>query len=326
MKDVLSRNRDLLPPCRPPFWAPTGHLQTVLGHLIPSGKLATAGGLCEIPLNKPQEKIIAHYYPGEKDIAVYVFHGLGGSADSGYMHRTAQIAQELGYHVFVVNHRGCGEGKRFAQEIYHSGRAEDLSAVFSFGKSLLPSCVHIGIGFSLSANALCLLSAGQRGEVLPDAAIAVNGPINLLRASLQLTQGFNAFYDLNFLMDLKAYMKMNRSQDSQRLSGLRTLRDFDDAVTAPLGGFKNKEHYYEECSAKKYLPAVKIPLILLTAADDPFVSVIDYLEAKLSNSTYLHLEKVGGHMGYLSMEEGKLVRWLDLTLKNYLLTFERQFA
>jgi predicted alpha/beta-fold hydrolase len=307
-----------LPPCDPPFWAKSGHLQTILGHLLPSPKLVEAGESLNVTLEKESERIQTTYLKGSSKTVIYLFHGLGGSAEGSYMHRTALRARNLGHHVFINNHRGCGKGVGLASEPYHSGRADDLSKVIEFGRGMLPDHQHVAIGFSLSANALLLLAAGERAQVQPDRAIAVNGPINLDRASLKLQEGLNRIYDKRFTRDLKGYIRDNRPQDLKDYGLVTDLRDFDERYTAPLGGFKDRADYYETCSAKKYLHKINIPTVIITAADDPFVDVQDYREAKLSALTKLHIEEHGGHMGYLTKDGFGFKRWLDLALEFYM--------
>lgn len=317
MIETLQKTRSTIPPCRPPVWAPTGHLQTILGHLLASPKLNEKGEVLSVTLEKETERIHTTYFKGQTNLVVYLFHGLGGSSEASYMQRTALMIRKLGHHVFINNHRGCGEGVGLATEPYHSGRAEDLSKVIEFGKNKLPGHKHIAIGFSLSANALLLLAAGVRATVLPDMAIAVNGPIQLDRASVKLTQGLNRLYDKRFVIELKKYMRANRPEKNPSLKKVKDLREFDELFTAPIGGFRDRAHYYETCSAKQYLEQIKIPTVLLTAEDDPFVSSEDYKEARLSPSTILHLEKHGGHMGYLSRKKFGAERWLDGALEAY---------
>lgn len=308
--------RQLIDPCHPPFWARSGHGQTIVGHLLPSPKLKERGEHFHITLNKESEKIHTTYLRGSSDVVVYLFHGLGGSSDAGYMQRSAQVARSLGHHVFMNNHRGCGSGLGLASEPYHSGRAEDLSKVIEFGKRKLPHLKHIAIGFSLSANALLLLAAKERADVLPDIAIAINGPINLDRASVMLNEGLNQLYDKRFVLDLKRYMNSNRP--GSYLKSVKGMREFDEVYTAPIGGFQSRAHYYETCSAKDHLFKIAIPTVLLSAEDDPFVSGMDYKEAILSETTVLHLEKHGGHMGYLTHKGLGFERWLDGALRHYL--------
>lgn len=304
----------------PPLWAQTGHLQTILGHLIPSDKITEPGVTQNVTLEKETERIHSTYLKGTTKTVVYLFHGLGGSAEGSYMQRTALRARNLGHHVFINNHRGCGQGAGLAMEPYHSGRAEDLSKVIEYGRAMLPNHKHIAIGFSLSANALLLLAAKPQ-ITGPDFAITVNGPINLDRASIFLQKGLNKIYDRRFTQELKNYMEINRPKDIGDFSLVKDLRDFDERYTAPLSGFKNREDYYQTCSAKQYLPKIYIPTVIITAEDDPFVSIQDYQEASYSPSTVVHIEKHGGHMGYLTKNGMGYKRWLDLALDAYLTAF-----
>lgn len=314
--------------CVAPIWASTGHLQTVLGHLIPSPQFTSSGERVELEV-VGRDKVIAHFHRGTSDTVVYLFHGLGGFSHATYMQRTALIAQKYGHSVFMFNHRGCGEGAGLAREPYHSGRAEDLSAMIAHGRKLFPEKVHLAIGFSLSANALLLLAAGQRATVLPDAAIAVNAPINLGRAGELLQHGFNRVYDLRFMIDMRDALK-SRFHHEPKLKEISiplfaTLTEFDDLYTAPYGGFANRYDYYQKCSAAQFLPEIKIPTVIITAEDDPFVDFADYKNAKYSKQCIYHFEKHGGHMGYLS-KRGTLpgtTRWLDYALERFITSLKK---
>lgn len=297
-----------LPEFHPAWWAPGGHLQTLIGHFL-RADVPLKNGTEEILTLADGDQLSLFYYPGKSDTVIYVFHGLSGSVHSGYMGITAQAALELQHSVFLVNHRGEGEGARLQHAFpYHSGRAEDLSQVIAFGRKKFPKKKHIAIGYSLSANALLLLVANQRAHVLPDAAMAFNGPIGLNSASESLTQGFNKIYDQNFLKSgqEKAKEKFSRGwvKDLAPILAARTLREFDEAYVAPYGGFKNRDDYYQSCSAMNYLDRISVPTFVVTAKDDPFVDVKNYEQAKLSPMVKLFLFNSGGHLGYVSRESG----------------------
>jgi predicted alpha/beta-fold hydrolase len=318
LKSRLEATRRSLAPCIPPFWASSGHGQTILGHLLPSPRVRETGEVLSVSLEKETERIHSTYLRGSTNIVVYFFHGLGGSAEATYMQRSALRAQAMGHHVFLNNHRGCGAGAGLATEPYHSGRADDLSKVIKFGRARLPGHRHIAVGFSLSANALLLLAAKFRAEVLPDGAIAVNAPINLDRASIKLQEGLNRIYDKSFTLELAHYIRRNRPADAGKLSKIRDLREFDEVLTAPLGGFRDRADYYATCSAKAHVGKISIPTVVLTAEDDPFVSVEDYREAQFSEHCFVHIEGHGGHMGYLIKRGLGYARWLDQALDAYL--------
>ncbi|MGZ3697869.1 MAG: YheT family hydrolase [Bdellovibrionota bacterium] len=247
-----------LEPCVPPVWARSGHAQTILAHLIPSEPLVPRselqGELVEIPL-PDGDRLVARYIAGTGSGVLYVFHGIASDISADYMVRTAALGRKLGWDVYLVNHRGCGEGRWLARKNYHSGRAEDLSEAIAVGRARHPGKKHLAIGFSLSANALLLLLSGRRGTVLPDAAIAVNGPIYLENASRLLGKGLNRIYDLRFTLECRMDAKRRERAGGAHYDfpWLMTLREFDAIYTCPEGGFKDREEYYSTCSARDFL-------------------------------------------------------------------------
>ena len=317
-----------LNPCLSPVWAPTGHAQTWLGYFLPSPVLQTQGTRIEITL-PDQDRMVAQTYAGTSDLVIYLFHGLGGNTTAGYMQRTARLCQEADHTVWLVNHRGCGEGFGIASQPYHSGRAEDLSAAIEVGKKRFPNKRHLAIGFSLSGNALLLLMTGRRGQVKPDYAISVNAPIELAATALKLSQGLNRIYDFWFvqhcrwhLVQKKRHGLLDRHYEVPIFS---RLTDFDDIYTAPAGGFADAKDYYISCSAQAHLSLIDQPTLMISAKDDPIIPYRDYLQAKLSPFVQLHIENHGGHLGYISREKTPLVnnRWLDYALKNAVAGFYR---
>lgn len=306
-----------LEPCLPPKWASTGHSQTILGHLLPSPRLKFKGQSFEIPLNDG-DRLVGFVQEGSTNTVVYIFHGLAGSTDSTYIHRTSILAQKLGHTVIIVNHRGCGEGAGLARSPYHSGRGEDLSAAIEAGRKMFPHRRHVAIGFSMSGNALLLLVSGVRGTVKPDAAISVNAPIDLEKCAHILKRGLNRLYDIKFYQQCRkdVFAAKHDLLSGIKIPRLMTLHDFDNLYTAPVGGFKNREDYYQSCSTYGVLDRIDVPTIVMTAKDDPFVKFESYASAKFSSKVHFHAEEFGGHMGYLTRESTPYgtKRWQDYAL------------
>lgn len=308
-----------LPRCVPPPWARSGHLQTVLGNYLPSPKCARPSEVIRVDL-PDGDALAGRAFPGTSDVLVLVFHGLGGDATAHYVQRTAELAQQRGHAVWAVNHRGCGEGRGLAKGTYHSGRGDDLGTVFAAARLRHPGKRLLAIGFSLSGNAL-LFNLGKHAWAEPDVAIAVNPPINLERSAILIKTGFNRLYDLRFVRRCRKAVRERQVDglipDRYLTRWSMTLHDFDNAYTAPAGGFRDREDYYATCSAGPLLASIQKPTVILTSKDDPFVPWQDHAEAPKSPSVHLHLEAVGGHMGYLSQDApGR--RWLDLALGHYM--------
>ncbi|CAM2009210.1 YheT family hydrolase [Acanthopleuribacter pedis] len=310
-------------PLSAPWWARGGHRQTILSHFLRK--------VDDLPRCTPEsvqldgsDQLAIRYYPGTTDTIVYLFHGLGGSADADYMSRATLVAGKRGFHVFSVNHRGCGEGAGLAREPYHSGRGEDLAAVIAHGRRKFPKARHLAVGFSLSGNALLLLLSGKRGVTKPDGAVAVNAPIALQTAAVAIKSGFNRVYDLRFVLRLRRSVRQRQAAglepEPYQIPPWATLHDFDNLYTAPAGGFSDREDYYHSCSTKDLLVHIQTPTVLMSSVDDPIVRWHDYAEAQRSASVYLHREQVGGHMGYLSANDTPYGSkfWLDYALDQYL--------
>lgn len=310
-------------PCRPPAWARGGHAQTLWAHVLPVGAapLSTRAGeeRREIALGDG-DRLVAHVFPGTSGVRVHLFHGLSGDADSDYVCRTATVLAARGHSVWAANHRGCGAGRGLAAKPYHSGSSADLAAVLAASWAEAPELVHLALGFSLSGNALLLMAAEKRAPWLRG-LIAVNPPIDLARAALDIRHGLCRLYELRFLWRLRRAIR-ERERDGlarrrQDIPLSASLREFDELYTAPEGGFANADDYYARCSAGPRLAEVTTPGVILTAADDPFVALAAYEGLALSAQLLLHVELCGGHVGYLERHGALARHWLDGALIHY---------
>jgi hypothetical protein len=268
------------------------------------------------------DRLTGREYAGASDALVCFFHGLGGSNDAHYMRRGVAVARRLGHGAWSLNHRGCGDGAGLAKGTYHSGRADDLGAVFAAARRRHPGKRILAVGFSLSGNALLLnLGEGIGAFEKPDAAIAVNPPVDLEKGALLLKRGFNRLYDFRFVLRcrraVRDRVKAGLIPDRYPVKWWRTLHDFDNAFTAPASGFRDREDYYARCSAGPHLARIDRPTVIIMAKDDPFLDWRDHAAAEKSAFVRLHLEETGGHMGFVDRGLPHH-RWLDRALEHYL--------
>ena len=316
--------------CRPPLWANNGYLQSILGNYLPKPPLRLQPRRAEVDLGDGDRLVVQIYPPPPqaprlaKKTVVCVFHGLGGHGDRHYMQRVVDVATSRGCEVWTVNHRGCGQGRGLAKGIYHSGVAADLSRVFAEVRRREPSAQLIGVGFSLSANALLLCMGDGHGgpHHHPDAGIAVNPPINLARCAELICAPNHRLFNLYFVKGCVRYVR-EREADGVSEKGrhpvhLRmSLQEFDDVFTAPLGGFRDRLDYYEKASAGPHLSRIVRPTVIVHAEDDPFIDPLDFQRTPLGPGIHLHVEAQGGHLGYVSRDL-PYRRWLDYALGHYL--------
>ena len=307
-------------PCLPPWWARGGQAQTLAGHFLRTpSRLAWEGVRLDLG---DGDALALRCAEGASDLVLYLFHGLGGSADSAYIRRAAARFHARGATVVAANHRGAGEGRGLARRPYHMGSTSDVAAVLAWGRARWPGKCHVAVGFSLSANVLLLL-LGRDAEAalaLPDGAVLVNPPGDTERASRRLVKGFNRVYDLRFLRLLVKLLKEQAAaglgEGPPPLPRLATLRDFDEAYTARAAGFRDAADYYARSSSAPYLASVGVPMVLISAEDDPFAPASDFEGRACSPHVHLHVERTGGHCGYVARNvPGR--HWLDGALDHY---------
>jgi predicted alpha/beta-fold hydrolase len=240
-----------------------------------------------------------------------LLHGLEGTIASVYLLGTLAEARTRGWAVDVLIFRTCNGEMNRARRLYHSGETTDLDVVVRRLIQANPEQPLVAAGFSLGGNVL-LKWLGEQGAGVPlqlRGAAAVSVPYDLERGSRHIEQGFARIYGRHFMRTLrtKARAKLRTYPDlfdSAALDRARTLFDFDDAVTAPVHGFRDARDYYSRSSSINFLSRIRRPTLLLGARDDPFLpaDVLDEVATKAERNSCLHLEfhRRGGHVGFVS--------------------------
>ena len=237
-------------------------------------------------------------------------HGLEGSAEGTYMRGMARALTRRGWDVCAWNLRGCsGEMNRQAAT-YHSGKTEDLACVVEHIFEQEYSTVAL-VGFSLGGN-LTLKYLGERGETIDDricGAATFSVPVDLKRSSHRIGRPSNWHYTQYFLRTLRQKIRQKAEQHADvrtdALQHVRTLRDFDDAYTGPLNGFRDADAYYRAASSKPLLSDIAVPTLLVNAANDPFLSDSCYPTGAAEGHPDFTLEmpESGGHVGFVSFTD-----------------------
>ncbi|PYQ24203.1 MAG: alpha/beta hydrolase [Acidobacteria bacterium] len=234
-------------------------------------------------------------------------HGLGGCDRSTYSVATGTLAWRLGWNVVRMNMRGAGESEALCPRLYHAGVDTDLLAVLDAMATRTPSLAVAG--FSLGAN-VALLALGRQASRIPRgvfAAAAVSPPVDLAACADALGRGGNRVYERHYVRDLKRAYRRRQSRlpdvyETGLEQGVRTIREYDDAITARYGGFRDAADYYERSSAGPHLLGIDRPTLLLGTADDPMIPVDSVIRWPLPPSGLVQREilSTGGHVGFVA--------------------------
>jgi predicted alpha/beta-fold hydrolase len=257
---------------------------------------------------------------------IVLFHGLEGDSRSHYARALYIAAMRAGWRIVVPHFRGCsGEPNRLPRA-YHSGDHADVGAMLATARDALPSAAPMhAVGISLGGSALLnwLGRAGADASRLIVRGAAVSAPLDLTAAGVAIGQGINRIYTAHFLATLKPKsLAMARrfpgTLDVGRIRRARTMRAFDDAVTAPLHGFASASDYWSRASSKPWLRGIGVPTLVLNARNDPFIPASSLAgAADVSTSVALEQPTHGGHVGFTSGRFPGDVDWLPARLLHY---------
>jgi uncharacterized protein len=256
---------------------------------------------------------------------VIISHGLEGNTSRAYMRGMALACYKAGYDALTWNFRGCSEEMNRQLRFYHSGATDDLETVIRHALAKGTYQRISLVGFSLGGN-LTLKYLGERGNSVHPSikdAVTFSVPMDLHTGCLKIGAPSNWIYARRFLNSLKTKVrqksKVMTGLDLTGIDKITNLLEFDNRYTAPLHGFRDALHYYEECSSINYVRKIHVPTLIVNAKNDPFLSKECYPGELLKNHPVVKLEipERGGHVGF-SLFDQNGVYWSELRTPEFL--------
>ncbi len=301
------------PGFRPAWWLRSPHLQTLWA--AQSRRPPSAARRRE-RLATPDEDFLDLDWRGEgTGPLVLLVHGLTGSSRSPYILGMEEALQRKGFRTVAFNFRGCSGSMNNTSRCYHSGETGDIGFVYRHLRTREPG-VPIGVvGFSLGGNVILkwLGEMSWRADLFAAAAVSV--PMLLHLCASRMDQGWSRVYRDRLLRELKDYIARKRNHlhnigrviEARRVEGLgdlstiRSFWDYDRCVVAGLYDFRDAEDYYRRSSSRQFLRSVRVPTLIVQAADDPFMTdgVIPGPD-ELSEAVRLDVAPAGGHVGFIA--------------------------
>ena len=259
---------------------------------------------------------------------IVLFHGLEGGSGSHYARSLFGALAAIGWRGVVPHFRGCsGEPNRLPRA-YHSGDHEEVGAMLAAVRARVGERAPLyAVGVSLGGSALLnwLGRAGADGTRIVGAAAAVSAPLDLVAAGIAIGRGVNRVYTRHFLATLKPKSLAMAAHfpdrlDPARIRRARSMRAFDDAVTAPLHGFADAFDYWTRASSKPWLVRVAVPTLVINARNDPFIPAQSLPgPGEVGSAVVLEQPRHGGHAGFARGPFPGNVDWLPRRLLHFFL-------
>ncbi|ASP48165.1 hydrolase [Cognaticolwellia beringensis] len=292
----------------PAWWLKNAHLQTIAAKFFRRGhSISTTNETLELPDGDFVDLAWTEQVnPTCSRPIVAVLHGLEGSKNSHYAKGMLSAIKAQGWVGVLMHFRGCsGRPNRMAKS-YHSGQTCDVDFFSQYLASNYPQAKKAIIGFSLGGNVLTRYLAEQK-ENIYQAACVICAPLDLSSCSNRINRGFSRVYQ-KYLVDMlrastieKINANLLSNIDRNHLNKVRSIRDFDQMVTAPINGFLDANDYYRQSSGREVLKQITTPCLIIHATDDPFLCHVNTTAiSTLPKQMIFEVSARGGHVGFIS--------------------------
>jgi len=316
---------------KPAWWLPGPHLQTLFPQIFRKQSPPT---LTRERIELDDGDFLDIDWSGnDSGPLVLLLHGLEGSIRSHYAAGLMDSLRRCGFQVVLLNFRGCsGEPNRLPRS-YHSGDTDDVDTILGRLVRQHPQRPVYIVGTSLGGNVLLKWLGENPDQTLVKKAVAISVPFELNIAAHRLERGLSRLYQAHLLYKLRRSTRSKAARmalpiDVSRLSRIKSFRQFDDQVTAPLHGFDGVDDYYRRASSRPFIKNIKTPTLILHALDDPFMTPDAVPEDyELGPGVQLELSESGGHVGFVGgIFPWKPRYWVDERVCAYFQAPQQQVA
>jgi uncharacterized protein len=292
---------------RAPWWG--AHLQTLRNSFVSDSidlSAYPATRLAVKPDDGSGDTLLAELHRPVKPSGlplIILIHGLGGSGESGYIRATALAFLQAGFPVLRWHLRGAGPSLPLCRQQYFAGRSHDLRLLLAGLPEAVKENGVIPIGFSLGGN-LVLKFMGEGAAVPVRGAASICAPIDLAACTKRIDAWANRPYCHYILAQMRREVLATPATVEpamkQRALSAKRLWAFDDAYSAPRNGFKDAAELYAKSSANQFIAAIRLPTLVIHAADDPWIPRESYeaVPWQATSHVRLVLAAQGGHVGF----------------------------
>lgn len=298
----------------PTFWCVESRAQTVFASIIRSNIMPNIDYRREILTLKDGGEVALDWLESNCDNdspLIIILPGLTGESQAEYIKCLVTAANRIGIRTVVFNNRGLGGIDLKTPRLYCASNSEDLSEVVHHVKSLNP---HVKIGATgISMGGLILgnylANYSEESKAILTAAKIISVPWDVNKGSDSIEQPIlNNMLGRHLAGSLCRTVRKydilrneNFDWDMDQVLQSKTIKEFDSLFTSKHFGYKDVATYYAQATLHNKLHKIKVPLLCLSAADDPFqpLDAIPIKAAEKSSHVAILITARGGHIGFL---------------------------
>lgn len=260
---------------------------------------------------------------GSKSLAI-ICPGFESDSSRRYIVGSVNLLNKNNIDAVVINHRGCS-GSPSKNYMFAVGDEEDLLQVIDSILSKYDYSEIFLVGYSTGGN-LVLKYIANKSESINSRikkAFITSPTLHLLSTMERFNLPMNKIYLFGFLFVMFRRLWFSRSVFPRPIRlfdffSISNPSQFYDKFCYPDTQVKFPE-YLTEHSACGHLSKVKIPTMIITSQDDPFLDprFYPYIQAMENPCINLKLTEYGGHGGFVDFKgryywsEREMIKWLS---------------
>lgn len=266
----------------PTFWCVESRAQTVFASILRSQVVPRIIYRREILTLNDGGVVALDWLDGScSNLApvVLILPGLTGESQAEYIKFLVLAANQAGLRAVVFNNRGMGGVDLKTRRMYCAANCEDLVEVVRHVATCYPEsklgATGISMGGLILGNYLAVHSDEARRHL--SSAMIISVPWDVHKGTVSIEKpGFNNMMCRHLASGLCAtvsryeILKDGGQWDMEQVLKSRTIKEFDSQFTCKLFGFNDVESYYDAATLHNKLHMINVPLLCLSAADDPF--------------------------------------------------------
>jgi predicted alpha/beta-fold hydrolase len=309
-----------------PFIPPVGlrnpHLQTILSSL----KIRTLG---QKQLDRDAREILVDggdgvrllgFYtgqePGSSRGLILLLHGWEGGSDSSYMMTTGGFFYRKGYDIFRLNFRDHGNSHHLNEGLFNSSLIEETHRAVQNIADTIGNMPFSIVGFSLGGNFAMRMALRHGSHPIRNLrhVFAISPVLDPRKATDAMDRGLFV-YRSYFVKKWKRSLRKKQSLFPHRynfddLMKCETLMEITDRILPRYSSYPTAEEYFRTYTLTgRRFSELSVPLLVLTAADDPIIPVEDFRELEGNHQLRVQVERHGGHCGFL--QNYRLQAWFQ---------------
>ncbi|MCB0113907.1 MAG: alpha/beta fold hydrolase [Caldilineaceae bacterium] len=257
-------------------------------------------------------RLLAYYTAqrtsGPRRGLVLTLHGWEGCAHSHYNLLTGSLLIAKGYDVVRLNFRDHGDTHHLNKGLFYSTLIEEVQHAAEQVAAWLPDEPFYVVGASLGGSFALRLAIRWDREHFPNLrrVVSVNPAVNPNHTADVLDRQplYRHYFRKRWLASLrrKSHLFPDIYGDLGALDSMVGMREMTDWLVRRYSPYPNAEEYFDAYSVKNGdLRDLSIPTAIITAANDPIISVDDFYKFDDHPLLDLQIHPSGGHVGFVDL-------------------------